>query len=311
MAKNLLTQPHLTNELAAQDFLIKMRWPEGITCVHCQGEKVYTLNVRGSKRRVLKCGKCRKQFSPTVGTIFEDSHIALTKWFMTIHLMCSSKKGISTQQLKRTLEVDQKTAWFLGHRIRLGMESGDLRPFGHGGGPVEVDETFIGRDPSKKLGVGYEHKMKVLTLIDRETGRSRSMVVDKLTIKDVTPILQANIAKEAHVMTDQAGYYYYLGDHFAKHDVVNHAKDEYARKEGDLTITTNNLEGFFSVFKRGMKGTYQHCRKQHLHRYLAEFDFRYTNRIARGVDDNLRTRIALEGFKGKRLTYRGADSVVA
>jgi transposase-like protein len=319
---SILSKKYFHDEAAAFAHVESILWPEGPICTGCGGVnnayKLEGVRTKPSKKNpegivrhgLYKCKskECRKQFTVRQGTLFEESHLALHKWLQAVYLLCSSKKGISTQQLKRTLEVDQKTAWFLGHRIRLGMESGDLRPFGQGGGAVEVDETFIGTEPGKKMRPGYGHKMKVLSLVDRETGRARSMVVDSIGAKEIIPILRENIAREARVMTDEGRQYQKLANDFPAHQSVNHGAEEYVREGG---ITTNTVEGFFSVFKRGMRGTYQHCRKQHLHRYLAEFDFRYTNRIAKGVDDNARAQIALEGFKGKRLTYKGSDSAVA
>lgn len=319
---SILSKKYFHDEAAAFAHVESILWPEGPICTGCGGvNNAYKLegvrtkpskkNPKGVERHGLykcKSKECRKQFTVRQGTLFEESHLALHKWLQAVYLLCSSKKGISTQQLKRTLEVDQKTAWFLGHRIREGMRSGDLRPFGQGGGPVEVDETFIGREPgSVMLKGGIGHKMKVLSLIDRNSGKARSFVVDDTTLATLLPIIKENIAKEAVVLTDDSNTYFSLRKHFSQHATVRHKINEYV----DGPIYTNTVEGYFSVFKRGMKGVYQHCRKQHLHRYLAEFDFRYTNRIATGVDDNLRTRIALESFKGKRLTYRGTDSVVA
>ncbi len=294
MAKNLLTQPHLTNELAAQDFLIKMRWPEGITCVHCQGEKVYTLNVRGSKRRVLKCGKCRKQFSPTVGTIFEDSHIALTKWFMTIHLMCSSKKGISAHQLHRMLGVTYKTAWFMAHRIRHAMtQLTGATPLS---GIVEADETYVG---GKRIGAGMgvrDHMVPVFALVERG-GEVRSMVMPRVTANTLRAAIRTNVKPTTHVMTDGANVYTNVSSDVASHETVNHHEKEYVRG----IVHTNTIEGYFSLLKRGINGTYHHVAEKHLHRYLAEFDFRYN---ARKADDSIRTLAAIRGIEGKRLQYR-------
>jgi len=225
-----------------------------------------------------------------------------------IYLISSSKKGISANQLHRTLGVTLKTAWFMGHRIREAMRSDNLDTFGNNGGTVEVDETFIGRDFEKKprgekKGRGYEHKNKVLSLVDRSTGRSRSVVIDDLKAKTIIPILQENIAREARIMTDEAGQYRNVAEHFAGHGVVCHGQGEYVVKL-DREIHTNTIEGFFSIFKRGMKGVYQHCGHHHLNRYLAEFDFRYSNRIALGVDDKERAESLLRGAQGKRLTYK-------
>lgn len=315
---SILAKKYFHDEAAAFEHVESILWPDGPVCTGCGGvNNAYKLegvrskpskkNPEGVVRHGLykcKSKECRKQFTVRQGTLFEESHLALHKWLQAVYLLCSSKKGISTQQLKRTLEVDQKTAWFLGHRIRLGMASGDLSPFGQGGGPVEIDETYIGFEPGTKVTRGVKNKMKILSLVDRNTGRARSFVVDNTKLATLLPIIKENVAKEAVVLTDESNTYYSLKDHFSQHEHVRHSIGEYVYGP----IHTNTIEGFFSVFKRGMRGVYQHASKRHLHRYMAEFDFRYTNSAAKGVDDSLRTRIALEGFKGKRLTYRGTDS---
>jgi len=219
-----------------------------------------------------------------------------------MYLMAASKKGISSNQLHRTLGVTLKTAWFMSHRIREAMRTGDLAPFGMNGGDVESDETFIGTEPGKKVRKGFAHKRKVLSLIDRKSGTARSFVVDSVNAKTIVPLLKENIDKEARILTDDAGQYHYLKDHFADHEVVCHSKKEYVSPK-DRAIHVNCAEGFFSIFKRGMKGVYQHCKKQHLHRYLAEFDFRYNNRCGKGIDDTQRAEILLRGVIGRRLTY--------
>jgi transposase-like protein len=213
--------------------------------------------------------------------------------------MCASKKGISSNQLHRTLGVTLKTAWFMSQRIRETMRDDTLGAFGAGGGVVEVDETFIGREPGKPVRRGVGHKMKVLTLVDRTTGRAKSMLVDDLKIATLLPILKANIAAEATIHTDEAMQYDNLNKHFAAHASVNHGAEEYVR--GD--VTTNTVEGYFSIYKRGMKGVYQHCGKKHLHRYAAEFAFRYSNRVGQGITDEMRADSALDGVVGKRLSY--------
>jgi len=270
--------------------------------------------VIGHSYATAKVGKyrcaepeCRKDFTATVGTLFERSKIPLSTWFRAVHLLCSSKKGMSSHQMHRMLGVSYKTAWFMTHRIREGMRAGKLAIMGGAGGIVEVDETFIGNDRDvkphgSKKGRGYAHKHKVLSLVDRDTGQKRSMVVDDLTAKTLVPILRENIAREARVMTDEAGQYGKLSATFAQHDYVSHGAGEYVNLE-DRAIHTNTIEGAFSIFKRGMKGTYQHCGKQHLHRYLAEFDFRYNNRVRLGIGDVERARKVIEGIGGKRLTY--------
>ena len=247
---------------------------------------------------------CRAQFTVRIGTIFEESKLPLHIWLQAIHLMVSSKKGISANQLSRVLETTLKSAWFLAHRIREAMRGDDFVDFGADGGVVEVDETFIGNDRSvkpkhTKKGRGYAHKHKLLSLVDRESGRAKSIVVDDLKSATLLPILIENISTEAVVYTDEASQYKSLGDIFKTHDFVRHGTGEYGR--GD--IHTNTIEGYFSIFKRGMKGVYQHCAKKHLHRYAAEFEFRYNNRVANGADDDVRASITLKGAAGKRLTY--------
>lgn len=300
---SILSAPYFHDEDAAFQELEALLWPDGPVCPRCGGTDRIT-DVRGGRKGLRRCGPCKRQFTVTVGTVFEASHVPLHKWLQAVYLMCASKKGISAHQLHRTLGVTYKTAWFMEHRIREAMRDGDLAPFGAGGGAVGVDETFIGNDRTikpkgEKKGRGYHHKHKVLALVDRESGRARSMVVDDLKASTLAPIVRENVDREARLMTDEAGYYTLVGREFAEHGVVNHNAGEYGR--GD--IHTNTIEGFFSVFKRGMKGVYQHCAKQHLHRYLGEFDFRYNHRVALGMDDQVRTASALTGIVGKRLTY--------
>ena len=304
---SILSQKHFHDEAAAFAFVEGVIWNGSPSCPHCGGlDRIYDLTA--TRIGLKKCGHCRKQFTVRVGTIFEDSHLPMTKWLQAIHLMCASKKGISSHQLMRILQTTYRTAWHLSHRIREAMRSGDLAPFGAGGGIVEIDETFIGHDKTikpagEKKGRGYHHKHKVLSLVDRSTGRKRSMVIDSLKAADLTPILKANIAAEAKVMTDDAAYYAKLREHFAEHGFTRHAAGQYVDFD-DPMVHTNTIEGAFSIFKRGMKGVYQHCSKKHLHRYVAEFDFRYSERAALGVDDTNRAEKALKGVVGKRLTYR-------
>lgn len=305
---SVLSKPYFHDEAEAFRFVESIVWEKGVNCPHCGGvERIYDL----TKTRIglKKCGQCRKQFTVRVGTIFEDSHLPMTKWLQAIYLMCASKKGVSALQLSRVLEVTYKTAWFLAHRIRKAMEDGELGVFGMGGATVEVDETFIGNDPdapAPKKGKGRTIKqmMKVVTLVERETGRARSIVLDNYRVTDIQRILGENMHKEARLMTDESNMYVAMGEAFRTHETVNHSKDEYVRYDGERYITTNTVEGFFSVFKRGMKGVYQHCSKKHLHRYLAEFDFRYSYRQALGVNDQERAMWALRGVVGRRLTYR-------
>jgi transposase-like protein len=306
---SVLSAPQFHDEAAAYAWVEARVWPDGPFCPHCgSAERIHRIKPNPAKKVRLGlhvCGACRRQFTVKVGTVFESSHVPLHVWLQAMHLLCSSKKGISSNHLHRVLGVTLKTAWFMSHRIREAMRSGELAPMGGLGGIVEVDETFIGNDRSikpkgEKRGRGYAHKHKVLALVDRKAGTARTMVVDDLKASTLTPILTANIAREARVMTDEAGYYSRLGESFAEHEFVNHKAEEWARGE----VHTNTLEGYFSIFKRGMAGVYQHCAKRHLHRYLAEFDFRDNNRVALGVDDSERAGRALAGVVGKRLTYR-------
>lgn len=301
-----LSSPHFHDEAAAYAWVEARIWPEGPVCPHCgcMG-RISAMKGKSTRIGAYKCYDCRKPFTVKVGTIFEASHVAMNVWLQAIYLMASSKKGISTHQLHRTLGVALRTAWFMSHRIREAMRDGDLAPFGVDGGAVEVDETFIGNDriikpKGEKKGRGYHHKHKILALVDRESGRARTMVIDSLAAKDIAPILRENVAKEAHLMTDEASYYTLVGREFAGHGVVRHKDGEYGRGE----ITTNTIEGFFSIFKRGMKGIYQHCGKQHLHRYAAEFEFRYNYRVRNGFTDLARADRLLTSFVGKRLMYR-------
>ena len=316
---SVLSAKYMHDEAAAFAHVEAMLWADGPVCPRCGSvgnayvldgvrSKASAKNPEGVVRHGLKkCRDCQSQFTVRVGTIFESSHVALHLWLQAIHLMTSSKKGISSNQLHRTLGVTLKTAWFMSHRIREAMTDNGTVNFGAGGGTVEVDETFIGREPGKPVRRGVGHKMKMLTLVDRTTGRAKSVVVDDLKIATLLPILKANIAAEATIHTDEAMQYDNLHNHFAAHESVNHGAEEYVR--GD--VTTNTVEGYFSIFKRGMKGVYQHCDKKHLHRYAAEFAFRYSNRIALGVNDTGRAQAALTGVVGKRLTYQRTNAGIA
>ena len=304
-----LDNPIFHDDNAARAYMEAQRWADGVVCPHCGGtEKCKRLEGAKHRPGLFQCGDCRQQFTVTVGTVFERSKVALHKWMLATHLMASSKKGFSAHQLHRSIGVTYKTAWFMWHRIRKAMTGPNLAGFGTGGGVVEVDETFIGSEPGTEKKRGTSHKMKILSLVDRSTGRAKSMVIDNLKATTIIPILKANIAKEATVYTDEALQYAGLYQHFAAHDWTTHSAEEYVR--GD--VHTNTIEGYFSIFKREMKGIYQHCGKQHhLHRYLAEFEFRYSNRSANGVEDTERTAMIVKGAEGKRLTYRRLDSVFA
>jgi hypothetical protein len=254
--------------------------------------------MKGKSTRigVYKCYACRKQFTVKIGTVFEASNLPLHKWLQAVYLMCSSKKGISSNQLGRTLGIQVRSAWFLSHRIREAMRAGSLAPMG---GIVEVDETFIGRRQGMPKRRGTGHKHAVLSLVQRG-GEARTVHVDNVRTKTVVPIVNANIDREARVMTDDALQYENQLDDYAEHGTVAHTAGEYVRGH----VHTNTVESYFALFKRGMKGVYQHCSERHLHRYLAEFDFRYNARVALGVNDDQRADKALRGIVGKRLKYR-------
>jgi transposase-like protein len=303
---SVLSRPEFHNEEKAFAHLEALIWANGRVCPHCGGlDRITKVKANPAKRIRLglwRCGDCKRQFTVKVGTVFEHLRLPLHKALQATYLMTSSKKGVSAHQLHRTLEITYKSAWFLAHRIREAMRSNDPGFFGEGGGIVEVDETFIGREPGTVMKKGgFQHKMKVLALVDRSTGRSRTMVMDKLGAADIAPILTHNMAVEARLVTDEAYHYRPFGRVW-EHRAVQHGVGEYVRG----TVHTNTVEGYFSIFKRGMRGVYQHCAKKHLHRYLAEYDFRYTFREATGHNDTDRNLEALKGIVGRRLTYERA-----
>ncbi len=303
-----LSAPHFHNEEAAYAYVEARIWPEGPVCPKCGGvERIGLMGGKSTRIGLYKCYQCRSPFTVKVGTIFESSHVPMRLWLQAIYLIASSKKGFSSNQLHRTLGVTLKTAWFMSHRIREAMRSGDLSPFGANGGIVEADETYIGREPNTPVKPGGSHKMKVVSLVDRNTGRSRSFVVDSVNVKTIGAIVAANMVREARLVTDEGSWYRRALEHVADHGTVTHGKGEYVSRF-DPAIHTNTVEGFFSIFKRGMKGVYQHCGKRHLHRYMAEFDFRYTERQANGIDDAARADLLLAGIVGKRLTYETAGA---
>ncbi len=317
---SILSKPYFHDEAAAFEFVESILWSQGPICPFCGSmDRIYALKgVRSkpSKKHpegverfgLRKCAECRKQFTVRMGTVFESSHMPLHKWVQAVHLLCASKKGMSAHQLHRVLECQYKTALFMWGRVREAMRSGALAPFGSGGGSVEADETFLLKDKEARptpphARPTWVEKMKVLSLVDRDTKSVRSFVVNTLSAAEIAPILRENIAKEARLLTDDAPRYVGHGRMFAAHESVNHSVDEYVRRDNP-EIHTNTVESYFSVFKRGMRGTYQHCSKRHLHRYVAEFDFRYNNRSSLGINDEQRAEIALSGARGKRLYYR-------
>jgi transposase-like protein len=305
-----LSRPEFHGEAKAFAHLESIVWADGQSCPHCGAMDRLTKVTANPAKRIReglwRCGHCKGQFTAKIGTVFEHARIPLHKMLQATYLMTASKKGVSAHQLHRVLEITYKSAWFLAHRIREAMRSGDLAPFGSGGGIVEVDETFIGRIKGAPKKRAFHHKMKVLALIDRDTGKARTMVVDAVTAATVMPIVKANVAREAVVMTDESNIYRSVPTHFAAHGTTNHSAGQYVDYELPA-VHSNTVEGYFSIFKRGMKGVYQHCSEAHLHRYLAEFEFRYNNREALGCNDRDRSHAALRGIAGKRLTYARPD----
>lgn len=280
---------------AAEAYFEQVRWPNGVACVQCGSVEVYEIKPKATSTKsrkhlkLWKCSECAAQFTVTVGTVFEGSHIALNKWLLALHLLCSSKKGMSAHQLHRMLKVTYKTAWFMAHRIRYAMEETYTDKLE---GVIEADETYVG-GRRKGLGHGYDNKIPVVTLVERG-GRARSKMVSHVTARRVRTILKNNVSPDARIMTDTASVYWGVHNDFSSHETVNHQKKEYAR--GD--VTTNTVEGYFATFKRGIEGVYHHVSEKHLPRYLAEFDFRYNGRK---VEDGVRTLWAIEGAEGKRL----------
>jgi transposase-like protein len=297
--------PHFRDDDAARDYLEKVLWPDGPICPHCG---VINHAYPTKRAGLYRCAEkdCRKDFTVTMKTVMERSHIALHKWLQGFYLLASSKKGFSAHQLHRSLGITYRSAWFMWHRVREAMRAGGLAPMGGDGSIVEVDETFIGRKEGvPKARAAHWHKNAVLTLIERG-GEARSFHVQNVTKEEILPIVRANLDRESHVMTDEAARYAQLSDEFADHHAVDHSRGEYGYTDRvtGVKVNTNTLEGYYSIFKRGMTGVYQHCSEKHLHRYLAEFDFRYSNRSKLGVEDFERARRAVAGAAGKRLTYQ-------
>src|SRR5580693_3850165 len=307
---NACVAPHFQSPESAREWLEQTRWPEGPICSHCGTVgHAYKTKKPGWYRCAEK--ECRKDFTVTTGTVMERSHIALNKWLMAFYLLNASKKGMSAHQLHRALNLDYKTAWFMCHRIREAMRAGGLGPLDGEGKIVEVDETYHGKTEQPRVSPqrrgrpynprgsrGPKDKRAIVSLVERG-GNVRSFHVPVADQATVEKIVNENIAHESRLHTDESKLYFNAADTFAAHETVTHYRGEYAR--GD--VTTNSVEGYFSIFKRGMKGTYQHCKEKHLHRYLAEFDHRYNHRTALGYNDIDRTLAAIKGIEGKRLTY--------
>jgi len=307
MAHPVLTAPHFHNEEAAFAYVEAHLWPEGPVCPHCgncDGERIGRLTGKSSRPGLRKCYACRKTFTVRIGSIFEDSHFPLHLWLQAIQLITASKKGISTRQIQRTFNCSMKTAWLLTHRIRAIMKPAESSgPLGGEGRTIEADVTYVGRKPMTKAKRGGGSNMNpVFSLIERDGG-ARSVHMPNVRVENLGGALDNHASGKSDLMTDEAAAFAQLGWNFASHQSVNHSKDEYVRRERDRIITTNGVEGFFSILKRGIYGVYQHVSEAHLQRYLTEFDFRYSNREKLGINDAARASIALKGAKGRRLTY--------
>jgi transposase-like protein len=306
MAESLLSQPYLQDEAAAYAFVEARIWPKGPVCPHCGGtERNKRMEGKATRIGLYKCYDCRQQFTVKVGTIFESSHIKMHLWLQAIFLIASSKKGISSNQLSRTLGITLKSAWFMSHRIREAMRDDSGSILGGGGSIVEADETYMGAQKGEKIVKGGSHRSKVVSLVSRE-GKTRSFHIANVDADNLKPILLANIAKDSHLMTDGANHYRKIGKEFALHESTNHTQKEYAKdsKVTGVRAHSNTVESYFGILKRGIVGAYHHVSEHHLQRYVNEFDFRFSNRVANGVNDFERALNLLVGVKGKRLTYQ-------
>ncbi len=311
-----LQNPVFTDETKAREWLEARVWPNGPVCPHCGNvdqDKITALNGKAHRPGLYQCATCREQFTVTVKTVFERSKIPLSKWLAALFLLTASKKGVSAHQVHRSLGVSYKSSWFMMHRLREAMRTGSLAPLGGTGKTVEADETYFGQVEAPKRRTtktrggkftkggrsGPSNKRAVLALVERG-GNVRSFHVAMADQPTVGKIVNENVSRESSLHTDESRLYGYAEHYFAAHETVKHSINEYVR--GD--VHTNTIEGYFSIFKRGMKGVYQHCKEKHLHRYLAEYDFRYNTRTALGFNDLMRAELAAASIKGKRLTYR-------
>jgi transposase-like protein len=302
MAKAVLSAPQFQSEAAAFAYVEARLWPNGPVCRHCgENERIGKLAGKSTRPGLYKCYRCRKPFTVRMGTIFESSHLPLHLWLQVIHLMCASKKGIASRQIQRMLQCSMKTAWFLTHRIREAMNENPgvfYSPLGGDGGTVEIDETYVGGAAENRAYEAPRPKQIVMTLVERG-GAARSFHIPNVTASTLRPLIGKHVHRDSRFMSDELRAYGDIGWNFLSHETVVHHRKEYVR--GD--VHTNTVEGYFSILKRGVFGVFHHVSEAHLHRYLHEFDFRYTHRIARGVDDVARAELALQGVKNKRLTY--------
>lgn len=309
MAKAAIQNVAFTDDTKAREAFELVRWPNGPVCPHCGNldqEKI--AKGQGVKARdgLYYCAACNGQFTVTVGTVMERSHVPISKWLFAMHLIASSKKGMSAHQVHRMLGVTYKTAWFMCHRIREAMKNDAPTPLGGEGVSVQADETYYGNTSKRAKGYkkGHGQKQQVVALVEPSTGRARAFHVKQANRINVRGILLSNVDEKSILVTDESRLYTHTGSNFADHQTVTHSKNNYVNKEG---FHTNNVENFFGTFKRGMMGTYHKCEAQHLQRYVTEFEFRYNNRSGLGVTDGERAALVMKGIEGKRLTYRPAN----
>lgn len=301
-----ITAPRFTNVDAARQYLEAQRWPTGPYCPHCGSLDATRLEGKAHRAGLIQCNDCREQYTVTVGTVFERSKVPLNKWLLCNHLLCASKKGMSAKQIERMLGVTYKTAWFMCHRIRAAMDGATGNdPMGGPNTVVEADETYVGGKARNRAFRQPAPKKAVVALVERD-GNVRSFHVANVTGKQLRSLIVTNVDRASHLMTDESMVYTRVGREFAGHSTVNHSAQQYVTTGGFKH--SNTVENFFSIFKRGVIGTYHHMSEAHLGRYTAEFDFRYNTRK---LDDSERADIALRGITGKRLTYRRADRLAA
>ena len=304
-----ITNPIFTDEDAAREHLEAQRWPHGPFCPHCgEAENVHRLEGKSHRKGLVQCNSCLKNFTVTVGSVMERSHIPLKKWVLAFYLMNASKKGMSAHQMHRMLGITYKSAWFMCHRIREAMKDTSTEPMGGAGESVQADETYYGNTSKRAKGYkkGHSHKASVIGLVSPKTGKVRVFHVEVANIQTVRDILVANVHSETELHTDESRLYTQTGKEFGAHKTVRHGSNGRGVYVGPEGQTTNNVENFFGIFKKGMIGVYHFCGEHHVHRYLTEFEFRHNNRAGLGVTDGERTALAIKGAGGKRLTYRQA-----
>lgn len=309
MAKAAIQNAAFTDDIKAREAFELVRWPNGPVCPHCGNldqEKIAKKQGEKARDGLYYCAACNGQFTVTVGTVMERSHVPISKWLFAMHLIASSKKGMSAHQVHRMLGVTYKTAWFMCHRIREAMKNDAPTPLGGEGVSVQADETYYGNTSKRAKGYkkGHGQKQQVVALVEPSTGRARAFHVKQANRVNVRGILLRNVDEKSILVTDESRLYTHTGSNFADHQTVKHSSNNYVNKEG---FHTNNVENFFGTFKRGMMGTYHKCEAQHLQRYVTEFEFRYNNRSGLGVTDGERAALVMKGIEGKRLTYRPAN----